>query len=73
MIKNDLFSWFTRCRSLKLDLLEEEKQAEKSERLSRYQGTWFFSDSQQNNNYRLHLITRFDQRSVTWHICSRNR
>ena len=53
MIKNDLFSWFTRCRSLKLDLLEEEKQAEKSERLSRYQGTWFFSDSQQKQQLQI--------------------
>ena len=59
MIKNDLFSWFTHYRSLKFYLLEKEKQAEKSEGLSKYQGTWFFSDSQQNNNYRLHLITRF--------------
>ena len=73
MIKNDLFSWFTHYRSLKFYLLEKEKQAEKSEGLSKYQGTWFFSDSQQNNNYRLHLITRFDQRSVSWHICGRNR
>lgn len=33
--------------------LKKKKQAEKSERLSRYQGTWFFSDSQQKQQLQI--------------------
>ena len=33
--------------------LKKKKQAEKSEGLSKYQGTWFFSDSQQKQQLQI--------------------
>ncbi len=58
--KSDLFSWFTHYRSLKFYLLEKEKSKRKSQKDSqsiKVHGSLVIASK--NNNYRLHLITRF--------------